>query len=530
MVRLFNDLIVNAAHYGPDKTAVLHNEKSLSYREVYEQSLQLGNALVEAGLKKGDRVCFYLEKRFEKVIAIFGIVLSGGIIVPIRRLSRANQAAYIINNCGAHTLITTSTRVSELLGYFKQMTTLHTIVSIGNAEDVSIPGISVIQWKNIIESSPTRPLNISISENDPAAILYTSGSTGRPKGVVLSHLNIVAGAEKVSGYLKIKSDDRLLGILTFGFDYGLNQLTSAFLKFAQIVLLDYLFPRDILRAVGKYGITGLAAVSTTWIQLLQTSWENSSMQKLRYITNTGGSIPAEYVAKLRKRLPNTEIFLMYGLTEAFRSTYLDPSLVQKHPTSIGRAIPGEEILVLDKNDRPVEPGQVGELVHRGVLVSQGYWGDPEMTVTRFKRNPLQNKNVPIPETVVYSGDYVRIDDNGLLYFVGRKDEMIKCAGNRISPTEVEEIFYSFGIVRGVVALGIPHDIYGQTVFAVVALKPDAFADSAKLRKLCREAMPPFMIPSEIEIWKDIPRNTNGKLDRSAVKKEIFRKLGIKNKL
>ena len=183
------------------------------------------------------------------------------------------------------------------------MPTLHTVVSIGNAEDISIPGINVIQWKDIIASAPPRPLNVSISENNPAAILYTSGSTGMPKGVILSHLNIVAGAEKVSEYLRIKKDDRLLSILTFGFDYGLNQLTSAFLKTAQIVLLDYLFPKDIIRAVGKYRITGLAAVSTTWIQLLQTSWENSSMHKLRYITNTGGSIPAEYVVKLRKRLP-----------------------------------------------------------------------------------------------------------------------------------------------------------------------------------------------------------------------------------
>ena len=528
MARLFNDLIINAAQREPDKTAVLHKEQGLSYGEVYEKSLQLADALTTAGLKKGDRVCFYLEKRFEKVISIFGIAIAGGIMVPVRRLERPHQVAHIVNNCGARVLITTEKRIVQLTDHFQKMPTLQTIISIDPDEDVSAFGTNVMRWQQIIAGHPANAPDIRISETDPVAILYTSGSTGRPKGVVLSHLNIVAGAEKVSSYLKLTGDDRLLSILTFGFDYGLNQLTSAFLKIAQIVLLDYLFPTDILRAVEKYRITGLAAVSSTWIQLLQKSWENTSMYKLRYITNTGGSIPAEYVAKLCRRLPDTEIFLMYGLTEAFRSTFLDPSLVENHPTSIGRAILGEEIMVLDKNDRPVKAGEIGELVHRGALVCQGYWGDPGKTAARFRENPLQDPDLPLPEMVVYSGDYVRTDDMGLLYFIGRKDEMIKCAGNRISPMEVEEILYRNDEISDTVVFGLPDEIYGQSVMAVVSVTADAEVDVKGLKNYCRETMPPYMVPKEIEIRDTLPRNANGKLDRSAIKKEIYAKLDIKN--
>jgi acyl-CoA ligase (AMP-forming) (exosortase A-associated) len=526
MVKVLHDLIKNAASQKPDKIAVLHKGKGLNYGQILENSYKLAHTLLDGGIQKGDRVCFYLEKKFEKVISIFGISLSGGVMVPIRRLSSAAQAAHILKDSGARVLITTSSRVPSLLEHLKQMQILNVVIVMDKFEHISIPGISVVSWDEIMNSGQTPSLDPGVIGSDIAAILYTSGSTGMPKGVILSHQNIVSGANVVSEYLKINKDDRLLSILTFGFDYGLNQLITSFFNCAQIVLLDYLFPKDILVAAEKFKITGLAAVATTWIQLLQISWEGIQLDSLRYITNTGGSIPAEYVAKLRERLPNTEIFLMYGLTEAFRSTYLDPSLVDKYPTSIGKAVPGEEIMVLDKNDQPVKFGQVGELVHRGTLVAQGYWGDPKLTKIRFRNNPQQSGDIPIKETVVYSGDYVRIDNDGYLYFVGRKDEMIKCAGNRISPTEVEEIIYNSGSVSDVAVFGIPHDIYGQAVYAVVSPMDGHNITASRLKKYCGGNMPPYMIPGEIQIWETLPRNANGKLDRSAIKKEVYTKLGI----
>lgn len=527
MIYTLPDILLNAGQQFPQKKAVRYKDSDLSYKEVKDESLRLGHALKEMGVKKGDRVCFFLEKRFEKVISIFGISMCGGVFVPIRRLLRAGQAAYIINHCEASVLITTSSRIRSLLDHKDQMPSLRTVVVIDKINDIELPEtINVLNWEDIIENSPSSPIDSKLTERDMAAILYTSGSTGKPKGVVLSHLNVVAGAKKVSHYLKMNADEIVLCILSFGFDYGLNQLTTVFLKGAQIVLLDYLFPKDILKAVNEYQITGLAGVATTWIQLLHLSWENSRMNQLRYITNSGGTIPSAYVADLRKRLPTTEIYLMYGLTEAFRSTYLDPCLIDQYPSSIGKAIPGEEIMVLDENDQVVQPGQVGTLVHRGLLVSQGYWGDIASTEAVFRKNPLQNPNIPIPEMVVYSGDYVRIDDQGFLYFIGRKDEMIKCAGNRISPNEIEEVLYSNGLVSDAVSFGVPHDIYGQQVFIVVSLLPGTEVDELVLMNYCKQKMPPYMVPSKIEIWETIPRTSNGKLDRSAVKREVYRRLGL----
>ncbi len=521
-IQVLHDIIKNANQIAPNKIALLHNGAGLTYNEIYQQSSKFANYLLSAGVIKGDRVCFYLEKRFEKVISIFAISMAGGAFVPIRRLCRAHQVIHIINDCDAGILITTASRIPAILQNIEQTPTLNTIISIGEYDSCSIPeGIRLIYWNDIMESGALTPYrDIRGSEHDLAAILYTSGSTGKPKGVVLNHLNIVAGAIKVSEYLKMTENDRLLSILTFGFDYGLNQLTTSFLNCAQLILFDYLFPRDILRAVEKYEVTGLAAVATTWIQLLQTSWENTSMDSLRFITNSGGSIPVKFVKELRTRIPDTDIYLMYGLTEAFRSTYLDPSMVDQFPNSIGKAISGEEILVLDKYDRPVEPGQVGELVHRGVLVAQGYWGEKELTAERFRKNPLQLPEVPIDETVVYSGDFIKIDADGYLYFEGRKDEMIKSAGNRISPTEIEEILYNSGFISEAVALGIPHEIYGQVVLVVLSLQSHEKKSENDILLYCRSTMPPFMVPHEILIWDKLPRNTNGKLDRASIKGQI----------
>jgi acyl-CoA ligase (AMP-forming) (exosortase A-associated) len=522
-----HDLLLNSTERYPDKNAAYHADNALTYNQIYDQSLRLANALKKEGVNKGDRVCFFLEKRFEKIVSIFGISLCGGVFVPIRKLSREAQVAHIINNSGASIIITTAFRAKHLFDNIPQTPGLKTIISIDNIEDTQLPDeVRVVYWNDIQENCSTNNPDVIISEHDTAAILYTSGSTGNPKGVVLNHLNIIAGAKKVASYLNINNDDRIISLLTFGFDYGLNQLTTAFLHGAQIVLLDYIFPKDVLRTIRKHGITGMAAVPTIWLQLMQLSWEGTCMESLRYITNSGGAIPQQYVMELRKRLPQTDIYLMYGLTEAFRSTYLDPALVEQFPTSIGKALPGEEIMVLDEDDRPVKPGETGQLIHRGSLVSQGYWNDQESTSKRFRRNPLQSKEIPVPEMVVYSGDYVRIDHQGLLYFSGRKDEMIKCSGNRISPEEVEEILYGNKNITEAVVFGIHHEIFGQTIFAVVSQKKGINHGTKELMSYCKKNMPQYMVPTEIEIWDSLPRNTNGKLDRAAIKKTVYDKKGV----
>ncbi|HKP97232.1 MAG TPA: acyl-CoA ligase (AMP-forming), exosortase A system-associated [Fibrobacteria bacterium] len=530
MARVLHDILLEAAEARPDKAAVLIRDASMTYAEVLGEARRLAEVLMASGVKRVDRVGCFLEKRFEKVTSIFGISMAGGVFVPIRRLSTSAQAAHIVQDSGSQVVITTYSRLPVLAESLEDMPCLRLVLAIGSAEEgkgAQLPGVEVRDWSASLAGASGRPEVPRVVEPDLAAIMYTSGSTGSPKGVVFSHLNVVAGACTVSEYLKITEHDRLLSILTFGFDYGLNQLTTCFLKQASLVLLDYLFPKDITAAVNKYGVTGLAAVAATWIQLVPIEdFQEARMPTLRYVTNSGGAVPEEFVRAIRRKLPKVSVYLMYGLTEAFRSTFLDPELVDLYPTSMGKAIPGEEIMILDPQGRPVKPGEVGELVHRGVLVAQGYWNAPELTAKRYKRNPMQPAEVPIPEMAVFSGDKVRIDEKGFLYFVGRDDEMIKTAGNRVSPTEIEDLLYKSGFIRAAMALGVPHGKYGQSVYAVVVLGEGRVPDAKEILAHCKKVMPAYMVPAQIELRESLPRNANGKLDRALIRKQVYEKLGL----
>ena len=525
MVRVLHDILFSTANKKPDKEALFFKDDTMRYKDVAAQSRNLASLLMTIGVAKGERVAFLLEKRFEKVISIFGISATGGVNVPIKRLSQPHQVAYILKNCGAKVFITTSSRFENMKKELVELETLEAIILLDGESQFENPQVRLIDWAEVEDRKVSSDfLWPKIIESDLAAILYTSGSTGQPKGVILNHLNIVSGAKSVSEYLENTENDRLLSILSFGFDYGLSQLTTSFLCGAQLVLLDHLFNKDIITAVEKYNVTGLAAVATTWNQLVQSEWDYPTMSSLRYITNSGGVIPKNNVLELHRRLKNTSIYLMYGLTEAFRSTFLHPSLVEKKPTSMGQAIPGNEVLVIDENNQIAQVGQVGELVHRGPLVAQGYWGDPDLTAVRYRQNPLQNPNVPIPEIVVFSGDYVKRDEDGDLYFLGRKDEMIKCSGHRISPTEVEEIIYRSELVQDAVVLGIPDDIYGQAIMAVVVPRPQIDFHEQDLLKYCKKFLPPYMMPKAIRVHGELPKNASGKLDRSSIKSQVLESL------
>jgi acyl-CoA ligase (AMP-forming) (exosortase A-associated) len=352
-----------------------------------------------------------------------------------------------------------------------------------------------------------------------AAILYTSGSTGKPKGVVLSHRNLLVGADSVVDYLGNHGDDRLLAVLPFSFDYGLSQLTTAFTVGARAVLMDYLVARDVVTAVEREGITGLAAVPPLWIQLAQLSWPAAAQANLRYLTNSGGVMPRATLMALRQSLPSTRIFLMYGLTEAFRSTYLPPDELERRPDSMGRAIPNAEVMVVRKDGSRCGPNEPGELVHRGSLVTLGYWNAPEQTAERFRPAPGQAHGLTLAEPAVWSGDIVRMDEDGYLYFIGRKDDLIKTSGYRVSPTEVEEVLYGSGLVAEAAALGIPHPLLGQAVVAVI--KPlGQHCHSADLLAHCKRHLPNFMIPLQVITRAALPRNPNGKIDRKQLASEL----------
>jgi len=271
----------------------------------------------------------------------------------------------------------------------------------------------------------------------------------------------------------------------------------------------------VVETVDRERITGLAGVPPLWIQLSEQTWKHA--RRLRYITNSGGVMPQQTISALRRALPQVEIYLMYGLTEAFRSTYLAPEQLESRPDSIGKAIPNAEILVLRSDGTACQPNERGELVHRGALVAMGYWNDPLRTAERFRPLP-DSGGTPIPELAVWSGDTVRMDEEGYLYFIGRSDEMIKTSGYRVSPSEVEEVAYATGMVVEAAAFGIPHPLLGQAI-ALVAVGDEL--DSAELLAAFKRALPAYMVPALLEVrTQRLPRNPNGKVDRRLLALEL----------
>jgi acyl-CoA synthetase (AMP-forming)/AMP-acid ligase II len=359
----------------------------------------------------------------------------------------------------------------------------------------------------------------AVTEKDLAAILYTSGSTGRPKGVMLSHANIRAGASIVSDYLKITHADRLMAVLPFSFDAGLNQLTTAVQQGGTVVLVSFVLAKQVVRALIDQRITGLAGVPTFWNLLAQsTSFQQASFPNLRYITNTGGALPQATLAQLRRVLADKDIYLMYGLTEAFRSTYLPPEQLERRPTSIGKAIPDTEILLVHASGRQCEPGETGELVHHGPTVSLGYWGQPELTATVLRPHPFPPEGLTSPPVVCYSGDLVRADDDGYLYFVGRRDNQIKSAGFRVSPSEIEEVLHATGLVTQAAVIGVPDVLLGQRIEAIVVPRQSSVT-AEQLRERCAAELPAYMVPKRLELRDALPMTATGKIDYAALRAE-----------
>ncbi|WP_426101848.1 acyl-CoA ligase (AMP-forming), exosortase A system-associated [Massilia sp. TSP1-1-2] len=513
MSELLHDFIFRAARQFPASEALVHGARKLNYVQLAQAVDGAARSLLGAGVQRAARVAVYLEKRIENVAACFGAAAAGAVFVPVNPLLKAAQVAYILGDCSVSILLTSCERLRLLAPVLADCPSVHTVFVVGDGEPIDIPGIAVRAWEGA--QAATLPAHVVI-DTDMAAILYTSGSTGNPKGVVLSHRNMVAGAVSVVGYLGMTARDRILAVLPLSFDYGFSQLTTAFHVGACVVLINHLFARDIVKAVADEAITGLAAVPPLWIQLSQLPWPPACT--LRYLTNSGGAMPRATVDALRAALPNASLFLMYGLTEAFRSTYLPPSELDRRPDSMGRAIPNAEVLVVRPDGTVCDANEAGELVHRGALVALGYWNDPAKTAERFRPAPGQHPALPLPEIAVWSGDTVRRDEEGFLYFVGRGDDMIKVSGYRISPTEIEEAIHAAQLVAEVAAFGVAHPVLGQAIVVLAVARDSQEVSIAALLKECQRRLPAYMVPAHIEIRSEaFPRNPNGKIDRKLLR-------------
>jgi acyl-CoA ligase (AMP-forming) (exosortase A-associated) len=479
-----------------DDPALVLRGEALNYKALRTRVGELASWLATQVPELGARVASWAAKGEFTCLLPLAAARAGLVHVPINPLLKRAQVAHILGDSGARLLVGTGARLDTLEACDEQQ------------------GCATLDEVAAIEASrEAEPLGPSEVDTDAlAAILYTSGSTGKPKGVMLSHANLWLGAVSVAHYLELERDDVVLAVLPLSFDYGQNQLLSAWYVGASVVPLDYLTPRDVTKACARHGVTTLAAVPSLWVQLVEQDWPMEAVTPLRRLTNSGGALTVDLVQGLRRRFPQARLFPMYGLTEAFRSTYLDPTLVDTHPTSMGQAIPFAEILVVGDDGRVTSPGEEGELVHCGPLVARGYWQDVARTAERFRPAPAESQ---YGGTAVWSGDRVVRDEDRLLYFVGRRDAMIKSAGNRISPQEIEDAALATGLVAEVAAVGVKDERLGQAVLLVVR----GSGDEAGLRAALKRDLPNFMQPCEIRWVKRMPLNPNGKIDRAALQTE-----------
>jgi amino acid adenylation domain-containing protein len=487
------DLLAQRASSRPDSVFVVDGDLRLTYAQLRERSTGQAGALADAGVSRGDRVAILLPRGIDALVAFFGAQMLGAVTIFMSDVLKPAQIAHILDHSGARALITGGRPRPPDLG--------------------SAPGLTVLPSGGR-GTPPKRGVHTS---RDLAALFYTSGSTGMPKGVMFTQENLLSGAEIVASYLELGAADRVLSVLPWSFDYGFNQVLSTMWAGGRLVVARSTHAPDLCRVLAEARITGLAGVPPFWEILVgRTSpFLGTRLPDLRYITNSGGVMRPGTLQAIRRAHPSAQVFLMYGLTEAFRSTYLPPDLVDQHPTSMGREIPDTEILVLNEDGRPCLPGEVGELVHRGPTVAAGYWNDPEATVRVFRPSPVAPPGA-VGEMAVYSGDYVRRDPDGLLYYVGRRDELFKRRGMRVNPTEIESFLLGTGLVTHAVVFAEPGEESDPDVVAVVVHTGDRI-DTAALAQACRSGLPAFQRPSRFVLRQEMPRTASGKVDRVMVK-------------
>jgi amino acid adenylation domain-containing protein len=507
----------NSARQFPDKIALTCGEERLTYRQIEERANQLAHALIAAGVERGDRVVTVLPNSIESVLAIFATLKAGAVFVVLNPTTKADKLTYILNNCRASAMITRGGRFSSQPESWTDRPHLRSVFMLGASETQSASlqaaGKKMIPLEQLGQE-PIQPPTKKCIDIDLAALIYTSGSTGRPKGVMVTHLNIVSAATSITTYLESTADDVVINTLPLAFDYGLYQLLMTFKVGGTLVLHDsFAFPTVVIEKIIQEGVTGFPIVPTVSALLLQMDLSKYKFPKLRYITNTAAALPVEHIRKLRSLFPQAKLYSMYGLTECKRVSYLPPEQLDIRPSSVGKGMPNEEVYVVDENGNRVAPGVVGELVIRGANVMKGYWELPEETDRCLKPGP------PPGEKVLYSGDLFRADEEGYLYFVGRKDDIIKTRGEKVSPREVEDVLYALEGIAEAAVIGVPDPILGSAIKAVLTLHPGAQITKQDVLRHCAAKLEDFMRPKIVEFRASLPKTESGKISKRLIADE-----------
>lgn len=497
----------------PAKVALVCGNRRWTYADVDQAANQLAHGLLAAGIQRGDRVAVCLENSFEAVVAIFAILKAGAVFVMVNPTTKSDKLATLLNNSRASALIAFGRKLMAVESLWSQTPHLATVVVVGPAVTVAAPGKAFLAWEEVLTAQASRVAAPAkrVLDIDLAALLYTSGSTGTPKGVMFTHLNIVSAITSITSYLKHTGDDILLNVLPLSFGYGMGQVFLTFQVGGTLILeRSFTYPHAVLQKLVSERATGFALVPTMAAMLLELDLGRYDLSSLRYVTSAGAALPVEHLARLRQNLPQTQIIPMYGQTECLRASYLPPEEVDARPASVGRGMPNEEVYLVDDEGNRLGPGSTGTLVVRGAHVMQGYWEMPEETARVLKPGPLPG------EKVLSTGDLFRTDLDGYLYFLGRKDDIIKTRGEKVSPREVENALCSHPEVSEAAVLGVPDALLGQAVKALVTRRLKSTVTEQELLRHCAARLEDFMVPKILEFRETLPRSANGKIDKRAL--------------
>jgi len=504
---LVQEFLENSADRAPEKVALVCEDQRLTYAEVERQSNRLANALIEKGICRGDRIVLYMPNSVELVIGIFATLKAGAVFVVVNHTTKQDKLAYILNNCQAAALVTWPARADLISPLFESTASLNFAILTAPAPSQSAPE-RVLLYSEIQAQYPDRRPPRQNIDLDLACLIYTSGSTGEPKGVMSDHSNVVFAVRSITTYLENREDDVVIGVLPLSFDYGLYQLLMTFSFGGRLILeRGFTYPAQILKRMEQEKVTGFPGVPTIFSVLLPMDLNVYDLSSLRYITNTAAALPVSHIQRIGEKFPQARMYSMYGLTETKRTLYLPPEELQRRPGSVGIAIPGTEVWLEDENGRRLGPGQTGELVVRGRHVMRGYWGDPKISAERFRPGQIPG------ERLCYTGDLFRMDEEGFLYFVSRKDDIIKSRGEKVAPKEVEAVLYRLDGVTHAAVVGIPDPVLGQAIKAFIVTDGRTMTEGEVLRH-CRANLEDFMVPKLVEFRDELPMTSSGKIKKT----------------
>jgi long-chain acyl-CoA synthetase len=499
--RLLHHEFERSARRVPGKIALRCEDRGYTYADLDAASAALAVALRAAGVVAGDRVAQFADNEYEAVVGLLGVLRAGAVFMPINPSTKAAKLAYLLEDSGARVLLTQSALLRVVAEALPQLPAGWPHVMVAGPDTGEHASLAAAL--NSRGAAPT----VGRDSGDLAALIYTSGSTGQPKGVMLSHANMLAAARSIGTYLALEERDVILCGLPLAFDYGLYQLLLAFRVGATVVLERSLaFPARTIEVARREGVTVLPGVPTFFAMLLRFE-AIADLPQLRMLTNTAAALPLAHIEQLRRLFPRAALFSMYGLTECKRVSYLPPEQLDVRPASVGRGMPGIEVWLVDDAGRRLPPGSTGELVVRGPNVMLGYWRKPEETAERLRRDPASG------DLVLHSGDIFRTDAEGWLYFVARRDDIIKSRGEKVSPREVEDVLHRLPGVREAAVVGVADPLLGEAIKAYLVLAPGTSYAARDVIRHCLASLESFMVPKHVEFVAALPKTETGKVTR-----------------